>query len=853
MSLLMPVAAVLLFSAQLPLSTSLRLPSGETVDLAADYVLYEPEHQVVTARGHTVLSTGPLLLRADELSLDQSRQVAVARGNIVLVNGMLAAVADEVTVDLQSYEAELQGGLIMQKRNVSTEQLRAAQTPQQLRDLGETPTLLSGARIQRVGENAFEVDGIALAPCHCERGPASWRIEASRGHVELGDHATLTWPVVYVGKVPVLALPWLYLPLSGRRSGLLIPKPTSSGLNGFSLEQPIFFALGRSYDITLTPAFYLGSSEVDVQRDFGDGAVTRREPQRAGMRGPRLLTEFRYAPAVGTEGRATLGLLYDLQPVRNPISADFFFDSDHALIRQRRGLRGETSLQHRQDLGHGFSDRIDAFVVSDGFYTRDITADIVARENQYLRSSAVLSHRGDDHWAGVEVGLRQDIRWGYSLLGSNAAPTTAVLADPITPAPRTFQKIPALSWSLPERPLGDSQVVGGFRAEFTRLSPLLSTQGDEGNDGRFEPDGRMPVFVPTPLGSTRVLDAAQGNGVLDGLDREARDRVDLLPRLSSSYALGSFARLSPALAVRQDFYVGEVTRRAAQRGYPIVDLVLDSELSRVFTLGGVSLRHSLEPSVRLRYVPTVWGGLPSPGGSPDSPGQAYDEVDSALPTPLPGVARRFLHGVVELTQTLRSKKGDMRTELLRLTLGQGFDMSRYAPVLEAGLERGSDPVPRDTFGRLTARVGRLSGGGVVRLDPLAQRIAQLSADVRVDVPRGALYARYDDLTAVGSDRLRRGLDALVGPARQSLQRAQFLTAGTQLTLGGGLGMRYEAIIQPQARSESPISQQFVGVSYGPSCSCWRIEGVARLDRVRKLPDFGVNLTVTGVGSFGAGG
>jgi LPS-assembly protein len=837
MSLLMPVAVVLLVSAQLPLSTQLQLPTGETVELAADYVLYEPEQRVLTARGHTVLRSGPVLLRADEVTYDQAHETATARGNVMLVSGLLAAVADEVTVDLESFEAHLQGGLFMQKRGVSPEQLLQAQTPQELRDLGETPVLLSGKRIKRTGDNSFQVEGLALAPCLCGESVPAWRMEASRANVELGESASLTWPVVYVRSIPVLALPWLYLPLAERRSGLLIPRPTSSGLNGFSLEQPLFITLGRSYDLTLTPGFYLGADEVETERDIGGEILKREEPRRNGIRGPRLHTEFRYVPAVGTEGRATLGLLYDLQPVRNPVTGDFFLTEAGEVIRTRRGLRGEASLQHSQDLGGGWYDRIDAFAVSDGFYTRDITADIVARENQYLRSSGVLYHRGEDQWVGLEVGLRQDIRWGYDLFGRNRVPVGAPASTAFTAAPRTFQELPTLSWVFAERPLGTSPLVGGMRVEFTRLSPLTSLFGDEGVDGRFSSD----------------LDPAQGNGLFDGADREARDRVDLLPRLSSSFALGSFARLSPALSVRQDFYLGEMTGRAAQRGYPILDLVLDSRLSRTFELGGVTLRHSLEPSIMLRYVPTVWGDLPSPGALPEGPGQPYDEIDAALPTSLPGVARRFLHAVVELNQTLHLKKGSTREELLRLTVGQGFDLSPYAPTMGEGSGASDEPLTRDTFGRLTARVNRFSGSGVLRFDPNSRQIAQLSADFRVDVPNGNIYARYDDLMGVGSDRLRRSLDALVGPARKSAQRAQFLTAGAQATLGLGIGLRYEAIVQPQARSESPLSQQTLGVSYGPACNCWRVEGLARLGRGQARPDFGLNLTVTGVGTFGTGG
>jgi LPS-assembly protein len=425
-----------------------------------------------------------------------------------------------------------------------------------------------------------------------------------------------------------------------------------------------------------------------------------------------------------------------------------------------------------------------------------------------------------------------------------------VLDQPLIPAPRTLQRLPAITWALPERPLPGG-LMGAVKVEFTRLSPLNALFGDEGEDGVYDPSRLLNAANP---GGVRDVDTTQGNDVFDASDREARDRLDVLPRVSSSFALGSYARLTPALGLRQDFYAGEVSGRTAQRGYPLLDLVADSELARTFEFRGTTLRHSLVPSVRLRYVPIVWGGLPSPGASPDRPGQAYDEIDAALPATPVGASQRFLHALVELSQTLHARReGGARSELVRLVLGQAFDLSQFAPTLGRGTALEDNQPVRDTYGRLSATVGRLSTNGLLRYDPNTNRIAQLSADFRVSVPQGELYASYDDLMGVGSDRLRRSLDALVGPARTSDQRAQFLRAGTQVTLGFGLGVRYEAIIQPQARSESPLNQQWLAVSYGPACNCWRVEGVARLERGRARPDFGVNLTITGVGTFGTGG
>lgn len=848
---LLPVAVALLVSAQIPLSTQVQLPTGETAELAADFVVYEPEQGRLIATGHAELRSGGVLLRADELTYNQETQKASARGNVMLVSGLMAAVADEVNVDLPSNEASVKGGLFMQKKGVTPEALLQARTPQELRELGETPLLISGTRIRRTGPNAFLVDDLAFTPCECGPGEPSWRVEASGADVIMGERVTLNWPVVYVHSVPVFALPWLYLPLADRRTGLLVPRPTFSGLNGFVFEQPVFVTLGRSYDMTFTPGWFTGA-EHDVTDAAGN--VVGKEPNPYGVRGPRLLTEFRYVPSERTSGRMTLGLLYDVRPLRSPdFGALFYRDAaTGAIVDERRGWRGEASWQHRQDLGGGFHSRVDAAFVSDGYYTRDLTADILARETQYLRSTATVFHRSEDRFIGLDVALRQDLRSGFNFFSENRVPAATDPAQPVIPGPRTFQRLPALTFALPERRLF-GPVMASFQAQYIRLAPLTASFGDEGEDGNF--DVRGIYFVPGADGTlTPQPDPTQSNGLFDGADREARSRLDLFPRLSASFALGRFARVTPSVALRQDIYLGEVSGQVSQRGYPLLGLTLDSRLARTFDFHTGSLRHAIAPSVELRWVPVLWGGVPSPGASPERAPQLYDEIDASLPLGLDGRGRRFLHAVAQVTQSLHWQQGGRSREVLRLTLGQGMDLSSREDALGDAQADGWSSL-RDTFARLSASYGLVNVGGQVRFDPYTAKVTQLSADTSIHNGRGAaLYARYDDILAEGSERFRRGLDTLVGSRADGFRREQQLVAGMRFTLGIGLGLRYEALVLPLARdNESPLAQQILGVSYGPACDCWRVEGVATLRRGQSSPDFGLNLSVAGFGSFGSGG
>ncbi|HLL55147.1 MAG TPA: LPS assembly protein LptD, partial [Myxococcaceae bacterium] len=697
MSLLAPLAFVLLLGSQLPPGAGAPR-AGDLAELRADQLTYEPTRQVLVARGHAELSGGTMRLRADELTYDQRGERAVARGNVTFVSGLVVAIAEEVAVDLATQEATVKGGLFLQKSGVSPETLLRAQSADELKALGQTTVALSGASIRRLSQNEFEVEGLTFTPCDCKPTDPSWRIEARRAVVKVGENAVLTLPIVYVYSVPVFAVPVLDLPLTDRRSGLLIPRPTATAQNGFALEQPVFLTLGQSYDVTFTPGWFFGG-RLGTRTDPATGAevldpvtgAPRLFAPDLGVQGPRLITEFRYAPSEGTRGRATLGLLYDFRPVRDPVSPSALL-ADEA---RARGLRGDVSLQHVQDLGSGWHDRIDFSAISDGYLLRDLTTDVLQREDQYLRSSAQLFHRADDSYAGLEVVFRQNITYGYSLFGLDRSRT----GEP-SHGPGTFQRLPALRYELPERPLF-GPVFGGLSLEYARLSPLGLLYGDEGSDGVFDPTRPDP-------------DGTQGDRRFGPGEREARDRLDLRPRLSASFAAGPFARFTPYLAWRQDVYLGERTGAAAQRGYPLAGLVVESELSRTFGERN-ELRHAIRPWVELRYVPRVFGGAPS----------LYDEVDRAVPRD------GLFQLVAELRQRLWMKEGYGEgagiREVLRLDLGQGVDLRG------GGLG--------DSYARLSGALGWVTLDAVGRYNVPAAQVTQLSATCGLDDGRGdALYA-----------------------------------------------------------------------------------------------------------------
>jgi len=825
MSLLVPLVLASLALGQLPLPAPLPTPAPDETGLRSDTLDIDESTGVWHPKGHVVLKTPTIEVRADEMSYYPDEQRVKARGNAVMFQQSLVGFADEMDVLLATGEATLVGGTLLQKRNVSPQALLQATSRQQLELLGQTTMSVKGRHVQRIGPDHFLVDEIEFTPCDCNPVKPSWFIRSLHADAIPGERALLTLPVIYVRGVPILAFPWLYVPMADRRSGLLIPR-WGNARSSFFLEQPVFVTLGRSYDLTFTPGYYFGGSDL------------------AGVKGPRLQTELNYATQSvrSPPGRANLDLLYDSNPPLNPITGapvplidpqtgSPVLDDKGLPVPDRsahRGWRGSGSWRQAQELGGGFYDRIDASVASDGFYPSSLTADIITRELQYANSTAVLYRRTAESYGGASIGVRQDLRFGYGFLDTALSPT-----DFPAHGPNPLQRLPELTFDFPEARLY-RWLFGSLRIEYSRLAPL---RGTVGIDPILTQD---PTLPPSSYG-------------WDPSPVAPRDRIDFRPRISVPLELGRFARLTPYAWYRQDFYVTESGGTTSGRGYPAVGAILETEVSRTFSAGTSRWRHSVAPSIELRSAPTVFG----------SPLGLYDEIDRAAPS------GGFVQGVAQVSQKLIHQEGGAVRRFIGLDIGQGFD-----------LKTGS---AADTFARLSAGAAPINGAIIWRYDLRASRLARFSTNVGFDNARGLnLWLSYDNLILAGPDNMRRGIDELVGPAVTNsalLQRNQQLTLHAGIKFNFGIALGYDILATPLTDPRCPsdpnadrpsfcpdmpwtIRQQVFVLSINPSCDCWRVDVSALIRRpfilpefrgspeVPLKPDFAVTFTLARFGSFG---
>lgn len=729
----------------------LELPTGAMVELSADELSWEGG--IAVAEGNVRVVAGSIHVRAQRVHYDPDTGIADFDGGLTFVDGTEVATAERGTFDLTAGTGTLE--------DVSLYSKKEAPPPEAVLEgdaagWGHNDLTVQATRVEREADGAWVATNPVVTTCDCGDEPPSWTLGAKEATVVPGESVRLKWPVLKGRGVPLAALPWLSLPLSERKTGLLPPDVNLSTTRGFSYEQPLFLVLGRSWDATVTAGYFFGNED----RAF---------------RGPRVGTELRYVPRIGTEGRAFASWARDLSDRTNATGGTIPAD------------RWVLQLEQMDDWGGGLSDRIDVSLLSDRNYLRDFTEDVVLRDDQSLRSSAWLAQRRGAGLLVAEGVYLQDLR---PAVGFGAPiPEGFVEGSSLFGDERrnTFARLPAFAadvarLQLPGN-LGFSLHLGA-----ARFAPLTAAGfGDEGLDGL----GPGDTGWPGP-------DFGEGNGLIDPGERLAVNRLSLRPTLTLPVVAGPWVAFTPWAGWRQQIYLYDDESDGAV-GWGAVGANLKTEVARNF---GSGIRHAWIPA--LDFV-----GL-FPGHEHGRPIVPYDELD-VFPE------RSFSQ--------------------LRATLGTRLDLEyadRRRMILEARVGQEMQVAPEGTWGESLAEArvaaGPLRLAGLLRWLPEADRLTEVAADATLGSERGdELRLGYRKLAEGGSLRLRAGPDQLFAPQERSLSSTlpfaepgiEQIRAGATVVPFRGLSLRYDLLFLPTLDTDR-LLQQRAGFTWLSSCDCWSV-------------------------------
>jgi len=214
------------------------------------------------------LENTPALITADELIYDEANGRVVASGNVEIAQADRVLLADKVTYDINADVVTAEGNVTLIEPGGETVSADYVELTGDLKEgfvrdirvLLADNTRIAAASGTRTGGNRTEFEKGVFSPCElCREDPTRpplWQIKANEVIHDQEAHDVIyhdAW-IEFFG-IPVLYTPYLTHPdpTVDRRSGFLAPTIGTSDFLGYAYQQPYFWALGNTADLTVSP------------------------------------------------------------------------------------------------------------------------------------------------------------------------------------------------------------------------------------------------------------------------------------------------------------------------------------------------------------------------------------------------------------------------------------------------------------------------------------------------------------------------------------------------------------------------------------------------------------------------
>jgi LPS-assembly protein len=231
-----------------------------------------------------------VVLEADSLFQDDASNLIIAEGRVEARYGGRLLKADRLVYDRGQRTVRAQGGVQLIDADGS---VRSAEELEVAEDLGAGVAIGFGAKFlpngtiaantavrDRNGSSQLERMAYTACPvCKDGKNGPTWSLRARKAtqnpETKMISYRDMR---LSVGSVPVLYLPYFAHPdpSAGRRSGLLAPDIGRTNRLGAYWEQPYYWAVSPSQDITLTPQIHQFVNPLlkfDYRKQFWSGQL----------------------------------------------------------------------------------------------------------------------------------------------------------------------------------------------------------------------------------------------------------------------------------------------------------------------------------------------------------------------------------------------------------------------------------------------------------------------------------------------------------------------------------------------------------------------------------------------------
>ena len=204
---------------------------GDEIDVTADKLSVEEAGKVIRAEGNVEIKRGETSLKASKMTVNRETQDVDAEGDVLVVGPEWRLKAQGLQLNLPKETAVIRDGEIYIESNHLS---------------------LTGKRFEKFIGQSYHIDDGSFTTCLCESGTPTWKITAKEIELTPEGEAIIRGGQFHILDVPVFYLPYGFFPVrTKRKTGFLFPKPGYSSDEGFTFQQPFFWAISKNTDATI--------------------------------------------------------------------------------------------------------------------------------------------------------------------------------------------------------------------------------------------------------------------------------------------------------------------------------------------------------------------------------------------------------------------------------------------------------------------------------------------------------------------------------------------------------------------------------------------------------------------------
>src|SRR5690606_31563701 len=211
---------------------SFELKIGENVQVLSDKAFRDSAKNRFEAVGNVIITHQKNSIYGERASLDFGTGDAQVVGNVRYVGPEMTMYGSDMLYNFRDKSFSLGNARILADNYV-----------------------VLGKRLSRPKPNT--VIGIDAEYTTCKDCPESWSVFGREVEIILGEYVHIRHAYLKVRGVVVMYVPYIVFPIKKKReTGLLFPSFGFEFEEGFRFQQPWFWALGDSADMTFTPSVF---------------------------------------------------------------------------------------------------------------------------------------------------------------------------------------------------------------------------------------------------------------------------------------------------------------------------------------------------------------------------------------------------------------------------------------------------------------------------------------------------------------------------------------------------------------------------------------------------------------------